>query len=123
MTSTCTRCGRAADPDTDLLVVVLGVPLCSACAEQKAEEMDGTRGRPMDEAPKDGTEILIHFRHQNWQYAKTAEEKARWEENCIAKWIDHNGGGWTWHGIAGQPVEWWPLPSANPVTEEEAYIK
>lgn len=40
MTTTCTRCRRAADPDTELLVVVLGVPMCSACAEQKAEEMD-----------------------------------------------------------------------------------
>jgi hypothetical protein len=37
---TCARCKRAADPDTELLVVVLGVPLCASCAEKKAEEMD-----------------------------------------------------------------------------------
>jgi len=32
MSTLCVSCGRAADPDTELLVVVLGVPKCAACA-------------------------------------------------------------------------------------------
>lgn len=34
----CTRCKRAADPDTELLVVVLGSPMCAACAAQVPED-------------------------------------------------------------------------------------
>jgi hypothetical protein len=50
MTSlTCARCHRAADPDTELLVVVLGVPMCSACAEKKAEEMDAAQADLLQE--------------------------------------------------------------------------
>jgi hypothetical protein len=71
----------------------------------------------MDTAPKDGPEILIRFEHFNYQYAKTDEDRARWVENCIAKWIDHNGGGWTWYGLAGRPTGWWPPPGT--VTDKD----
>lgn len=54
---------------------------------------------------KDGRSLLLRMRHFNYQLAKSAEEKSHWEEIVVAKWIDHNGGGWTWHGICGQPID------------------
>lgn len=59
----------------------------------------------MDCAPKDGTSILILFRHVNHKYAKPAE-KERWQQWCKAHWTDFNGGGWVWHGICGTPIQW-----------------
>lgn len=41
MTITCARCERAADPDTECVVVILGVPMCAACAAEKADEREG----------------------------------------------------------------------------------
>lgn len=66
-------------------------------------------------APKDGTPILIRFRHANYKFA--GDRRDEWEEVCVARWIDHNGGGWTWHGICGVPVDFRPLP--QPPGEEE----
>lgn len=63
---------------------------------------------PIETAPKDGKEILILFRHENWKYASEAE-KDIWQQACKARWIDHNGGGWVWNGIAGKAIAWRPL--------------
>lgn len=30
-----------------------------------------------------------------------------------AHWIDHNGGGLTWHGLAGAPSQWRPVREAK----------
>jgi hypothetical protein len=64
--------------------------------------------RPMHDAPRDGMPILIRFEHENYKYAIGAD-KERWEELCIAMWIEFNGGGWTWHGICGRATGWKPL--------------
>lgn len=66
--------------------------------------------QPMDTAPKDGTRILIWFVHKNAKYCKDpiAEGYAAAHE---AQWIDHNGGGWTWHGLCGVATLWQPLPA------------
>ena len=72
--------------------------------------------RPIDEAPKDGTRILIWFVHPNAKYAKHAVAEG-WAAAHEAQWIDHNAGGWTWHGVAGVATRWMPLPS--PPTPEE----
>ncbi len=69
----------------------------------------------MHAAPKDGTEIMLLIRHRNYELADEAQ-KPDWQEWCVGKWIDHNGGGWTWHGIAGSPVAWLPLPNSNSAT-------
>lgn len=66
--------------------------------------------QPIETAPKDGTAILVRFKHLNFKYAKTDEERDLWHEICVAKWIDHNDGGWTWYGICGQATHWMPLP-------------
>jgi hypothetical protein len=62
--------------------------------------------RAMDSAPKDGTKIQLIIRHENYRYARTDEDRDRWEQEVEAHWIGHNGGGWTYHGMMGQPTQW-----------------
>ena len=62
---------------------------------------------PMDTAPKDGTPVRLKVRHDNWKYA-AEDQKAQWEAVVVAKWIDFNGGGWTWHGLCGRFLGWLP---------------
>ena len=63
----------------------------------------------MDTAPHDGTEVYLRILHPNYHRARTDEDRARWQEWVKARWIDHNGGGWTWSGIFGGPVGWKPI--------------
>ena len=56
----------------------------------------------METAPKDGRQIQLRIRHYNWRY----EQEDRWQEDVIGEWINHNGGGWMWKGIMGEPVAW-----------------
>ena len=72
--------------------------------------------RPMGTAPKDGTELELLMYHRNRQYAK-GDEKLSWEQVVVAKWIDFNGGGWTWYGMCGEPQGWRPLPANNRIYE------
>ncbi len=60
---------------------------------------------------KDGRWVEMWCRHDNWKYAKTAEERWEWECPVIARWIDHNGGGWTWHGMAGTFTHYREVPA------------
>lgn len=68
---------------------------------------------PMNSAPLDGTRVRLHVRHAGWWAAKKVSdiESERWEAIVEAEWIDFNGGGWTWNGMAGTPVGWQPLPA------------
>lgn len=64
-TLTCSRCKRAADPDLDCLVVVLGVPLCSECSAKKADEIDQAKVDRVDRAEQelaDRIEGEVHAR-------------------------------------------------------------
>lgn len=65
--------------------------------------------QPIETAPKDGTMILAWCEHINAKYAKNAVAEG-WAGPVVANWINHNGGGWTWHGLAGQFTHWMPLP-------------
>jgi hypothetical protein len=60
----------------------------------------------MDSAPKDGTAVRLLIRHENYRYAHTDEDHDRWEQEVEAHWIEHNGGGWVYHGMMGQPIQW-----------------
>jgi hypothetical protein len=78
---------------------------------RRPDDADDDGWRTMDDgAPKDGTRILIRFEHDNYKYA-SPEDRSQWEEVCIAHWIDHNDGGWTWHGICGIATHWRHLPA------------
>lgn len=60
-------------------------------------------------APRDGTKIILRVRHVNWDFEKTPEKKSQWEQECQGKWIDHNGGGFTWDGLCGAVIGWRPI--------------
>ena len=64
--------------------------------------------RDMSTAPRDGTEINVLVRHQNWDFEKPGN-RDQWEQMVVAKWIDHNGGGWTWNGLCGALIGWRPI--------------
>ena len=74
--------------------------------------------QPMVSAPLDGTEIQLLVRHHDYWTALKLDGKKHAEEKyqgvVIGKWIDHNGGGWTWHGGSGSPVGWRPMGALNP---------
>ena len=68
----------------------------------------------MESAPHDGTDILLLIRHKNYELSPSP----KWEELVVGRWINHNGGGWTYHGLYGRPVAWRPCPQPMPVREE-----
>ena len=53
--------------------------------------------------------VLLRVEHVNYAIAPP-EDKHRWEEVCSAYWTDFNSGGWVWHGLAGSPTHWMPIP-------------
>lgn len=65
---------------------------------------------PIDTAPKDGTRILIWFVHPNAEYSADPVGEG-WAGPHEARWLDHNGGGWTWYGLAGKATFWQPMPA------------
>lgn len=71
-----------------------------------ALEADGWRS--LDIAPHDGTEVELRLVHAYAPYCKDAVAEG-YIAVVKAKWIDHNGGGWTWHGLCGRPAQWRPL--------------
>jgi hypothetical protein len=70
--------------------------------------------RSMETAPKDGTRVLLWMVHTNAKYSKDPIGEG-WEAAVVAEWIDHNGGGWTWHGLCGSPTAWMPMISDRPL--------
>lgn len=62
---------------------------------------------PIDTAPRDGTEIEMLIEGALYRYARP-EERDDYRQAVRAHWIDHNGGGFTWHGLCGAPISWRP---------------
>lgn len=79
--------------------------------EAEMKGLDDGTWHCMTDAPRDGTEVELLVRHTNYRYSKTAAERARWEQVVRAKWIDFNGGGWTYRGMCGSACGWRPLPA------------
>ena len=69
------------------------------------------RWRAMAYAPLDGTKVLLLIRHRTWWTAQKCnpEDAGIWEAECEGQWLDYNGGGWAWEGMAGTPIGWRPL--------------
>lgn len=69
--------------------------------------------QPIESAPMDGTPILAWCVHP---HARWATDNKDWSAAVVTQWIDHNGGGWTWNGMAGTFTHWMPLPTppSNP---------
>lgn len=83
----------------------------AAKARRAVEKIAGeTAWRSMATAPHDGTEVELMIHHRNHMYAADWDRK-NWEQVVRAKWIDFNGGGWTWHGLYGDPQGWRPMPA------------
>lgn len=72
--------------------------------------------RPIESAPKDGTPILAWCVHP---HARWATDDKEWCAPVVTQWINHNGGGWTWNGMAGTFTHWRPLPAAPPLPGQE----
>jgi len=66
--------------------------------------------QPIETAPKDGTCILAWCIHAH--ASAVGEEVDGYRGHVLARWIEHNGGGWCWHGLAGTFSHWMPLPDA-----------
>lgn len=92
---------------------------CGCCkAAEHVEEFFGIverfghdEWRSMIYAPLDGTEVELLLHHPSRRYAQ-GDDRKQWEQIVRAKWIDFNGGGWTWSGMYGEPVGW-RLPEQN----------
>lgn len=91
---------------------ILALDLSSLPVERLPED----EWRAMVYAPLDGTEVELLVRHFTYWTARKLDgvvrADAEWQGTCRAKWIDHNGGGWTWSGHAGTPIGWKPIDAA-----------
>lgn len=55
--------------------------------------------------------VLIYVVHDHAKYeSDPIRRKQEWEGWCVGRWINHNGGGWTWHGHIGRVTHVAPLP-------------
>jgi len=68
-----------------------------------------TEWQPIETAPKDGTYIIAWCVHPHAKHSAQPISDG-YAQPVIAKWIDHNGGGWMWHGLSCEFTHWMPLP-------------
>jgi len=85
--------------------------LCEHFDALLSQSGGGDGWRTIDSAPKDGTPILAWTVHANAKYSKDPVGEG-WACVSLIRWIDFNGGGWTWNGLAGEHTHWRPLPAA-----------
>lgn len=56
--------------------------------------------------------VLIYVVHNNAQFEKDETRRLdEWEAWYTGRWIDHNGGGFTWHGMCGRVTHVAKLPN------------
>jgi len=75
--------------------------------------------QPLSTAPRDGTKVRLLIWHHNYHYA-SPDKKSEWERVVVAQWINFNGGGWTWSGMAGTPQAWRAMPTVEAIDDEIA---
>lgn len=73
--------------------------------------------RPIETAPRDGTRVLLWCVHAHAAYSADPVSEG-WAACVLGQWINHNGGGWTWHGLCGRLTHWRPLPP--PPSDDDA---
>jgi hypothetical protein len=57
-------------------------------------------------------DVLIYVVHDHAQYEPDEKKRqAEWEGWFVGRWIKHNKGGWTWHGMLGRITHVAPLPA------------
>ena len=65
---------------------------------------------PVDEWPSEiDEEVEIFVVHPTAQFVSRLDDLHNWSAWFRAKWIDHNGGGWTWNGMCGRVTHVRPL--------------
>jgi hypothetical protein len=62
----------------------------------------------LDSMPRDGTEVEIRVVNFLAPYYADEPDHGGYVGVCRGCWIDHNGGGLTWYGLAGEPSHWRP---------------
>lgn len=75
--------------------------------------LDADGWRELDNAPHDGTEIELRLVHPLAPYSPDPVGEG-YIATARAYWIDHNGGGFTWHGLCGRVAQWRPSPKDQP---------
>lgn len=87
-------------------------------ARALAALLRGVVWQPIETAQKDGRCVLLWMVHQNAKFSRDPVSEG-WAGPVVAHWIDHNSGGWTWHGLCGVPKAWMPLPAPPLSTAKE----
>jgi hypothetical protein len=81
-------------------------------------ELEAEGWRSLAFAPHDGTEIELRLVHAYAPFCKDPVAEG-YIATATARWIDHNGGGWTWEGLCGRPAQWRPLPAGADISAAE----
>ena len=94
---------------------------CDACSAPPLtlEALESGLWRPMESAPRDGSVVWIWIRHPYFAYASESGLEDEYQAAERARWIDHNGGGWTWHGLFGRQVAWAPISQNTESARDE----
>lgn len=82
------------------------------CTKPETTPQEAMQWRPIESAPRDGTEILVWVGHNPLN-----GHKPEWSHMAHARWTKHNNGGWVWEGLCGLITHWMPLPEAPHVEE------
>lgn len=80
--------------------------LLATCALTQALSAEGWQD--IETAPKDGSDVELRIVHINAAFAESPTSEG-WIDHQRGKWIDHNGGGFTWEGLCGVPCQWRPV--------------
>lgn len=61
-----------------------------------------------------GAKVWLWCVHNLAQYCEDPVAEG-YAAPVVGEWIDHNGGGWTWHGLCGVHTHWMPYRDGDPL--------